>query len=124
MYIVLCELYILLNSYCIYKILFNSIVYSIKFANCINYFLYISRISNRLTFDHIRIYICFPESWLLKHLPAHHCLTQEQKQVEQLLCLLSYRSTPLSQLFSLPFPCQEKHTELYKNTNQKEKRSS
>ena len=86
---------------------FNGIVYSIKFANYIYYLLCISKISNRHTFDYVCIYICFPESWLFKHLPAHCGLSQEQKQVEQLLCLLSYRSTPLSQPFSLPFPSQE-----------------
>ena len=71
------------------------------------YLLCISKISNRFTFDYVCIYICFPESWLFKHLPAHCGLSQEQKQVERLLCLLSYRSTPLSQPFSLPFPSQE-----------------
>ena len=36
---------------------FNDIVYSIKFANCLYYLLCISKISNRLTFDYICIYM-------------------------------------------------------------------
>ena len=106
LHLYLMTLYILLNLQIVYIIFYVSV----KFL-----------IDSLLI---IYVYTCFPESWLFKHLPGHCGLSREQKQVEWLLRLLSYRSTPLSQLFSLPFPSQEGHSELYQNTSQKEKRFS
>ena len=103
LHLYLMTLYILLNLQSVYIIFYVSVKFLIDS-------LFI-----------IYVYTYFPESWLFKHLPAHCGLSREQKQVERLLRLLSYRSTPISQPFSLPFPSQEVHSELYKTINSKGK---
>lgn len=115
--VIICEFYwiILLYLYTLYLIVLHILL------NLWILYLIISKISNRHTFNDTCIYISYPESRVLNI--SQHAWAKRKNRLNKLFSFYPVAPRPCLSA-SVYHSRQEKHKELYKNTNQKEKRFS